>query len=277
LYNPAGRLPMTFPRSAAQLPLYYNFKTSGRRYDYVDMPFHPLYPFGYGRSYTHFTYSGLSATQQPDGTVSIRATVTNTGRLKGDEVAQLYVTDMYASVKTRVMELKDFQRMTLDPGQSREVVFTLTPYQLSLLNDNMDRVVEPGEFKVMVGGSSPSFTASNKIKHSVGFRTPAEGVDAMLQYTGAYKADFALSPGNIQQDPISGKKIIPVTVTNKGNLTDIGRLTMYVNGSRREEVHHFELAPGTSKTVWFTLDEKGELDLYFTTKYKIATRHYTVK
>src|SRR5260221_139569 len=114
-YNPAGRLPMTFPRSVAQLPLYYNFKTSGRRYDYVDRSFHPLYPFGYGLSYTSFSYSGLSTTQNPDGAVSIRATVTNTGSLKGDEVVQLYVTDMYASVKTRVMELKDFQRINLAP------------------------------------------------------------------------------------------------------------------------------------------------------------------
>ncbi|HVW62202.1 MAG TPA: glycoside hydrolase family 3 C-terminal domain-containing protein, partial [Puia sp.] len=276
-YNPAGRLPMTFPRSAAQLPLYYNFKTSGRRYDYVDMSFHPLYPFGYGLSYTSFGYSNLSAVQQPDGSVSVRATVTNTGRVKGDEVAQLYVTDMYASVKTRVMELKDFQRLTLEPGQSREVAFMLTPYQLSLLNENMDRVVEPGSFKIMVGGKSPSFKAGDRIKHSVGYPEPSEGVDTMLEYTGDYKADFSLSPGAVEQQSIGGKKAVPVVVTNKGSLTDAGQVTMYVNGSRQDEAHHFELGPGASKTIWFTLDARGELDIAFTTKYKIATRHYTVK
>lgn len=276
-YNPAGRLPMTFPRSAAQLPLYYNFKTSGRRYDYVDMSFHPLYPFGYGLSYTSFRYSGLSAVQRPDGRVSVRATVTNTGQVKGDEVAQLYVTDMYASVKTRVMELKDFQRLTLEPGESREVAFTLTPYQLSLLNENMDRVVEPGAFKIMVGGKSPSFKAGDRIKHSVGYPASSEGVDTMLEYTGDYKADFCLSPGAVEQQSIGGKKAVPVVVTNKGSLTDAGQLTMYVNGSRQEEAHHFELAPGASKTIWFILEARGELDIAFTTKYKIATRHYTVK
>jgi beta-glucosidase len=276
-YNPAGRLPMTFPRSAAQLPLYYNFKTSGRRYDYVDLSFHPLYPFGYGLSYTSFRYSGLSAVQRPDGRISVRATVTNTGQVKGDEVAQLYVTDMYASVKTRVMELKDFQRLTLEPGESREVAFTLTPYQLSLLNENMDRVVEPGAFKIMVGGKSPSFKAGDRIKHSVGYPASSEGVDTMLEYTGDYKADFCLSPGAVERQTIGGKKAVPVVVTNKGSLTDAGQLTMYVNGSRQGEAHHFELAPGASKIIWFILEARGELDIAFTTKYKIATRHYTVK
>jgi beta-glucosidase len=273
-YNPAGRLPMTFPRNAAQLPLYYNFKTSGRGYDYVDMPFHPLYPFGFGLSYTSFSYSDLTAVQNTDGTVAVSATVTNTGRLKGDEVAQLYVTDLYASVKTRVMELKDFQRVTLAPGEFSKVSFTLSPYQLSLLNDNMDRVVEAGEFKIMVGGKSPSYIAADKIKNSVGFKTPAEGVNATLDYTASGKADFSLSPGDASDDPILHKKRIPVTVTNNGNLTDIGKLTMYLNGQQAGDVHHFELAPGASTVIWFVPDGTGEMDISFTTKYKLASRHY---
>ncbi|MDR2682339.1 MAG: glycoside hydrolase family 3 C-terminal domain-containing protein, partial [Dysgonamonadaceae bacterium] len=124
-YNPAGRLPMTFPRHAGQLPHYYNFKTSGRRYEYSDLEFYPLYRFGYGLSYTTFEYTQPETTLNADGSLTVSANVKNTGNRKGDEVVQLYVTDMYASVKTRVMELKDFERITLEPGASRIVRFTL--------------------------------------------------------------------------------------------------------------------------------------------------------
>ena len=275
-YNPAGRLPMTFPRSVAQLPLYYNFKTSGRGYDYVDLSFHPLYPFGYGLSYSTFSYSNLSTQQNSDGTINVRATVTNTGSLKGDEVVQLYVTDMYASVKTRVMELKDFQRIHLSPGESKEVSFTLTPYQLSLLNDNMDRVVEPGEFKIMVGGQSPAFKAGDKIKNSVNFRSAAEGVSAILNYTAAYKADFTLTPGAVEKDPASDKKRVGVTVKNRGNLTDIGKVTLYVNGEQEGDVRHFELEPGMAKQIWFPVSEHGPVTITFATKYKITSKQYVL-
>ena len=275
-YDPAGRLPMTFPRDAAQLPLYYNFKTSGRSYDYVDMPFHPLYPFGYGLSYTHFAYSGIRTVQNPDGTVSVSAKVANTGTREGDEVVQLYVTEMYASVKTRVMELKDFRRIHLEPGASKDVAFTLTPYQLSLLNDQMDRVVEPGTFRIMVGGSSPEYTAADRIKNSVGFRSAEKGVNDSLEYTSAYKANFALAPGALILDTVSGKKMAPVTVTNQGNLTDVGKLAMYVNGVQQGDLHHFELAPGASKTIYFPLTGSGTLDCIFTTKYRSAVRQYAL-
>ena len=275
-YNPAGRLPMTFPRDASQLPLYYNFKTSGRRYDYVDMPFKPLYSFGYGLSYTRFRYSGSAVRLLSDGTVNVRATVTNTGAREGDEVVQLYVTDMYASVKTRVMELKDFQRIHLNAGESREVAFTLTPYQLSLLNDNMDRVVEPGQFRIMVGGRSPEYTAADRIKNSVGYRDASEGVNDSLDYTGAYKADFVLTPGAIGMDSITHRPVAPVLVTNRGTLTDVGKVTLYVNGTQQDDVRHFELAPGASKTICFPLEGSGELDCIFTTKYKSAFSKYNL-
>ncbi|HXO73740.1 MAG TPA: glycoside hydrolase family 3 C-terminal domain-containing protein, partial [Puia sp.] len=268
--NPAGRLPMTFPRSVAQLPLYYNFKTSGRSYDYVDLSFHPLYPFGYGLSYTSFSYSDLSGIQNSDGTVSVKVKVTNTGKLDGDEVVQLYVTDMYASVKTRVMELKDFQRINLSAGESKEVDFTLTPYQLSLLNDNMDRVVEPGEFRIMVGGQSPGFKAGDKIKNSVGYRSETEGLTTTLNYTAAYKANFTLTP-----EP-ARKGSIGVTVKNTGNLTDIGRLTLYVNGEEKGDVRHFELEPGASKLILFPVSDHGEANITFATKYKVTSKKYVL-
>jgi beta-glucosidase len=186
------------------------------------------------------------------------------------------VTDMYASVKTRVMELKDFQRITLAPGESKEVSFTLTPYQLSLLNDHMDRVVEPGQFRIMIGGKSPSYTAADRIKNSVGYRSAAEGVNDSLDYTAAHKADFFLTPGPVEEDTVHHQKRVGVTVTNKGNLTDVGTVTMYVDGVQQEEVHHFELGAGQAKQIWFVPEGKGTVDCIFITKYRSATGRYTL-
>lgn len=125
--------------------------------------------------------------------MDVEATVKNIGQREGDEVVQLYVTDMYASVKTRVMELKDFTRIHLKPGESKVVNFELTPYQISLLNDHMDRVVEKGEFKISVGGTSPQYVAKDKIKDSVGYKDSKSGVSGMLDYTHEFAADFDLS------------------------------------------------------------------------------------
>lgn len=272
-YSPAGRLPMTFPRSVSQEPLYYNFKTSGRGYNYVDMDFKPLYPFGFGLSYTTFNYSNLKTDISNDGTVKVQATVTNMGKSAGDEVVQLYVTDMYASVKTRVMELKDFNRIHLNAGESKNVSFTLTPYQFSLLNDEMDRVVEPGEFKICVGTKSPDFIAGNEIKNSVGFATSSEGVDTIIYYKKSFSAQFIYRIGKIDSDPISGKKRIVIMVKNKGNLTDVGKLRMYVDNILKDEVHHFEVAPGEEKPVYFNLNGiKNYHHLVFAGKYKIVSK-----
>jgi len=156
-YNPAGRLPITFPRSVAQLPLYYNYKPSGRGYDYIGMIAIPLFPFGYGLSYTGFEYGNLRFSDEkisPSGTVAITLDVSNTGEMKGDEVVQLYVHDVIGSVSRPVKELKGFTRVTLDPGETETVRFTLTPEELKMLNEDMEWVVEPGEFHVMIGGSS---------------------------------------------------------------------------------------------------------------------------
>ena len=270
-YNPAGRLPMTFPRHVGQLPLYYNFKTSGRRYDYVDMPFYPLYPFGYGLSYTSFNYSNLNTSVSADGNIKVQATVTNTGSREGDEVVQLYITDMYASVKTRVMELKDFTRIRLAPGQSKEVSFLLTPYQLSLLNDKMDRVVEPGEFKIMVGGKSPSYKAADRIKESVGFTTSTEGVNTTIVYTQTFAADFDLSFLAMEENLFSKRMNISVKVKNNGSLTDTGKLWMYVDGKLTEDVRHYELDPEQEKIIVFQIDRNDFKNITFTTKYKSIT------
>ena len=267
--NPAGRLPMTFPQHVGQLPNYYNFKTSGRRYEYSDLEYYPLYPFGYGLSYTQFKYSGLKTSINADGTVSVEVNVTNTGNRSGDEVVQLYVTDMYASVKTRVMELKDFDRIALSPGETKKLNFTLTPYQLSLLNDNMDRVVEPGDFKISVGGKSPSYRANDRIKDSVGYLSDTEGLSEAINYTKSYGADFELSYIGLEENLVYNKKRAAVKVRNNGNIMDTGKVNMYVNGISSNEVHHYELAPGEEKIIRFNLDKNtGIEELTFTTKYK---------
>lgn len=146
--NPSGRLPMTFPRSVGQLPLYYDHKpTSTHRY--VDEASTPLFPFGLGLSYTTFVYSNLQTS--PTG---VAATITNTGNREGTEVVQLYLRDEVSSVTTAERALKGFQRITLKPGESGTVHFPIGFDQLSLWNREMKRVVEPGVFDVMVGSSS---------------------------------------------------------------------------------------------------------------------------
>jgi beta-glucosidase len=155
--NPAGRLPITFPMAEGQLPLSYNHKPTGRGDDYLDLTGMPLFPFGFGLSYTTFEYSNLRidpSTIDPSGTVSVRFTVTNTGGRAGDEVVQLYVRDVLASVARPVMELRGFSRLHLTAGGSREVTFALGADDLRVLDRDLRWVVEPGAFRVLVGASS---------------------------------------------------------------------------------------------------------------------------
>ncbi|MEM2914484.1 MAG: glycoside hydrolase family 3 C-terminal domain-containing protein, partial [Candidatus Bathyarchaeia archaeon] len=157
-YNPGGKLPITFPRAVGQLPLYYNQKPSGRVYDYVDLRGTQYqFPFGYGLSYTKFEYNNLRITPEkinPEGKVKIQFDVKNIGRYKGDEVVQLYIHDPLASITRPLKELKGFKRITLEPGEWRNVEFTLGPGELSFYDINMNLVVEPGLFEVMIGSSS---------------------------------------------------------------------------------------------------------------------------
>ena len=155
--DPAGRLPITFPMSEGQLPLVYDHKPTGRGDDYVDLTGMPEFPFGFGLSYTTFAYSNLRvdpASIDAAGSATVRCTITNTGGHAGDEVAQLYVRDVLASVARPVMQLEGFERIRLDPGQSKDVRFTLGPDQLRLRDRNNTWVVEPGVWRLMVGASS---------------------------------------------------------------------------------------------------------------------------
>jgi beta-glucosidase len=155
--NPAGRLPITFPVSEGQLPLSYNHKPTGRGDDYVDLTGMAAFPFGFGLSYTTFEYSTLAiepAAIAADGTATVRCTVRNSGTRAGEEVVQLYVRDVLASMARPVMELKAFARVTLAPGEAKDVRFTLGPDALRMLDRAMRWIVEPGVFRVMVGSSS---------------------------------------------------------------------------------------------------------------------------
>ncbi|MEK7226421.1 MAG: fibronectin type III-like domain-contianing protein [Bacteroidota bacterium] len=141
----------------AQLPLVYNHKPTGRGDDYNNLSGLPLFPFGHGLSYTNFEYSDIKLSRNNTGktestTVSFK--IKNTGTRDGDEVVQLYIRDVLSSVARPVMELKGFQRVHLKAGESKVVSFAVTPDMLSMLDINMKEVVEPGEFRIMIGSSS---------------------------------------------------------------------------------------------------------------------------
>ncbi|MGY6648476.1 beta-glucosidase BglX [Wenyingzhuangia sp. IMCC45574] len=162
-YNPSGKLPMSFPRSVGQMPLYYNYKNTGRPTlpgkdivfwsHYQDEKNDALYPFGHGLSYTQFEYGDLSVTQK-EGSVSVKVHVKNTGERIGKEVVQLYIRDIVASVTRPVKELKGFELIELQPGEEKPVTFELTSEELGFYNNQGEFVVEPGEFKIFLGGSS---------------------------------------------------------------------------------------------------------------------------
>lgn len=163
--NPGAKLPVTFPRTVGQVPIYYNHMNTGRppeaenRYTskYYDLPWTPLFPFGYGLSYTTFKISNLQLSAQKigaNGKVTVTVEVENTGRRAGDEVVQLYIRDPVATMTRPVKELKGFQRISLQPGEKKKVEFILGPEHLGFWNREMRYVVEPGEFRVMVGSNS---------------------------------------------------------------------------------------------------------------------------
>jgi beta-glucosidase len=166
--NPSGKLSATFPQNVGQIPLYYNHKNTGRplaegkwftkfRSNYLDVSNDPLYPFGYGLSYTTFDYKNLklsSSELQANSEIKVSVDVTNSGNYDGAEVVQLYIRDMVGSVTRPVKELKGFQKVFLKKGETRTIEFTLTEKDLRFYNSELKFVSEPGDFKVFIGTSS---------------------------------------------------------------------------------------------------------------------------
>lgn len=167
-YNPTGKLPMSFPRTVGQVPIYYNHKSTGRPYDpnskwttkYIDQLNSPQWPFGFGLSYTTFEYGAptAKATLSKDAFVQVSVTVSNSGNRAGTETVQLYIRDLVGSVTRPVKELKSFQQVTLQPGESRVVTFNLTKKDFSFYRKNMRFGMEPGTFEIMTGGDSERLT-----------------------------------------------------------------------------------------------------------------------
>ncbi|HEX9151894.1 MAG TPA: glycoside hydrolase family 3 C-terminal domain-containing protein, partial [Flavobacterium sp.] len=154
--SPSGKLPVTFPKSLDQLPPYEDYSMKGRTYKYMNEE--PLYPFGFGLSYTTFTYGEVKVATKnisKKDNLSLSVKVTNSGKVKSDEVVQLYVTDLVASVVVPNYQLTTMKRITLEPGETTEIVFQLTPKAFEIVKNDGSREIESGEFKIYVGGSSP--------------------------------------------------------------------------------------------------------------------------
>lgn len=161
-YNPGGKLPITVPRNVGQLPDYYYQKPSAKR-EYLGTTTEPLYPFGWGLSYTTFKHANAKAVPDsigPQGRAKVSVDVTNTGNVRGDEVVQLYIRDEVSSVTRPIKELKGFRRISLDPGETKAVEFEIGPDELHFLDRDMHWIVEPGKFRLMVGGNSKELTST---------------------------------------------------------------------------------------------------------------------
>ncbi|MCS7105323.1 MAG: glycoside hydrolase family 3 C-terminal domain-containing protein [Thermofilaceae archaeon] len=232
-YNPAGRLPFTWPHHEGQLPLYYNYKPSGRVYDYVNMTGAPLFPFGHGLSYTKFEYSNLKVETEEDGRVKISFEVENVGPLDGDEVVQLYIKDTVSRVARPVKELRRFQRVHLRKGQKSTLYFELEPDDFAYYNEEMRRVVEPGDFEILVGASSEDIRLRTKVELRKELRS--KPLVKIL--------DFKSQGGSL----IS----LQAFIINEGPLADLIPVTLTVD-EKEVEKHKVYLQAGESRTINFT-------------------------
>jgi beta-glucosidase len=155
--TPSGKLPLTFPKSVEQLPPYEDYSMEGRTYRYMKKE--PLYPFGFGLSYTSFEYNDLILSKENikrGEKITATAKITNTGKLPGEEVVQLYITDVESSTRAPLFSMKGFQRVMLEPGESKEIKFEILPDMMQIFDDEGIGFIEPGEFKISIGGSLPT-------------------------------------------------------------------------------------------------------------------------
>ncbi len=220
--NPGGKLPVTFPRSVGQIPIYYNHKNTGRPFKasekytskYLDVENTPLYPFGYGLSYTKFSFGNLKLDKlqiKPAESLKVSVDIINIGRIAGDEVVQLYINDVAASVTRPVKELRGFKRVTLKAGEKRTVDFVLSRKHLEFLGRDLQPVLEPGEFQVFVGTSSDG-----------GLQSVFEVVTA---YSPANPRTAAKDVGPIEPAPASPTPTAAVSPADNAFLEDMQRRT----------------------------------------------------
>lgn len=245
---PGGKLPISIPRSEAQLPIVYNYHLSGRKYDYIDMSSEPRYRFGYGLSYSAFEYSGLKISTEGDN-VQISVSIENTGTVTADEVAQLYLTDMQSCVSTPITNLKGFKRITLNPKEQKEVIFVLTPYDLSLLDEKLYRRVEKGLFRVFIGGASPINEKKNEFrKAGLHYNSTSEGICGEFIYEKDVYVEYKFSLDKKE----NGEYIFKIK--NTGGITDMFSADFYVNGSLYAN-RRGELDPGEEKIIGIYCDD----------------------
>lgn len=276
--TPSGHLPLTWPRSAGQLPLTYDYLPTGRKYDYADMSASPQWPFGYGLSFTNFRYSNLKISLDPAATrlVTISADVQNTGDRAGDEVGQLYLTDTVSSVVSPIVQLKGFRRISLQPGETKTVTFELTPYDLSLLDANMVRRVEPGVFRVHVGHLVPDVPQDvvNLRKAKIGFTDSSHGITGEFLEPKAYSARFAYTLNAPAKTSASRPFSVAVTVRNTGGLTDVTETKLYANTQLGS--WSFEVQPGETKSHVFSISMEHSGTLALVAGAQMVTRKITV-
>jgi beta-glucosidase len=179
--NPGGKLPISVPRTAGQIPIHYDYKPSGGRsywyVDYVDLPATPLYPFGHGLSYTTFAYTDLNIspkTATSGESVAISLTIANTGEIAGDEVVQLYIRDEYASLPRPVKELKGFYRLTLTPRESCRLTFQLPIDLLAFYDEHLKLVVEAGKIDIFIGSSSEDIRLTGEFEITGAGKIPVQ-------------------------------------------------------------------------------------------------------
>ena len=175
-YNPSGKLPMSFPREEGQIPIYYNHFSTGRpsinedkiyKSAYIDLPTTPKFPFGFGLSYTTFQYSDLKlskTTMKANANIEVTMNVSNTGKYAGEEVVQLYLQDKFGSVVRPIMELKDFQKIKLEVGETKTIKFVIDNEKLSFYNDKLEFKSDAGDFDVMIGSSSADIRLKSNFK-----------------------------------------------------------------------------------------------------------------
>ncbi|MEM4513334.1 MAG: glycoside hydrolase family 3 N-terminal domain-containing protein [Ignisphaera sp.] len=232
--SPSGKLPITWPYIEGQLPLYHFIKRSGRVYDYINAPSTPLFPFGHGLSYAEFRYSNpILEFDENNMVVKIQVDVENIGSIEGEEVVQLYLRSKFAGMNGYLVKLKGFERIHLDVGGKKTVEFVLGADDLAVYDENMKRVVKPGEYEIMIGSSSQD------IRVSLGFRIVNEVRSSI---------DLKVLCSSVREEGV--KRIVELVMefTNNSNVSDLATIVFKFNGEEKE-MHRVWIKAGSKRSI----------------------------